>query len=256
MIRVAVGAVFVVTVLVGVVVAATASTGGFQMAASEGMRAETEAVVVEARNGISGLPRPASNSIGRLAGAETPTRPPAAEAPETVAVDDETAATLAEWNSAEVGDEFVRAALPSRIVVDAIGLDAAIVATGIDADGAMAIPPSPDVVGWYRFGSLPGDDRRAVLAGHVDAAGFGPGAFYDIDRLATSDRAVIHFDDGSTRTFEVSESVAASKLDLDLESLFGPAPDPLLTLVTCGGDFDSDTGHYEDNVVVTLSEVG
>jgi hypothetical protein len=33
--------------------------------------------------------------------------------------------------------------------------------------------------------------------------------------------------------------------------VFGPSPDPLLRLITCGGSFDRSTGHYRDNVVVT-----
>jgi hypothetical protein len=32
--------------------------------------------------------------------------------------------------------------------------------------------------------------------------------------------------------------------------VYGAVPGPALRLITCGGDFDYDTGHYVDNLVV------
>jgi hypothetical protein len=33
--------------------------------------------------------------------------------------------------------------------------------------------------------------------------------------------------------------------------VFGPSPDPILRLITCGGSFDRSQRSYRDNVVVT-----
>ena len=35
------------------------------------------------------------------------------------------------------------------------------------------------------------------------------------------------------------------------EAVFGPSPEPLLRLITCGGTFDRSRRSYRDNVVVT-----
>jgi hypothetical protein len=32
--------------------------------------------------------------------------------------------------------------------------------------------------------------------------------------------------------------------------VYGNTPDPQLRLITCGGAFDSTTGHYLDNLIV------
>lgn len=34
------------------------------------------------------------------------------------------------------------------------------------------------------------------------------------------------------------------------EAVYGPRPDPVLRLVTCGGAFDRDQRSYEDNILV------
>ena len=33
--------------------------------------------------------------------------------------------------------------------------------------------------------------------------------------------------------------------------MYGPTLEPLLHLVTCGGNFDPTKGHYRDNVIVS-----
>jgi hypothetical protein len=33
-------------------------------------------------------------------------------------------------------------------------------------------------------------------------------------------------------------------------SVYGPTPTPQLRLITCGGTFDPQTGHYLSNIVV------
>jgi hypothetical protein len=38
--------------------------------------------------------------------------------------------------------------------------------------------------------------------------------------------------------------------------VFVRAGDPRLTLVTCGGEFDSNTGQYIDNIILTATQAG
>ncbi len=55
--------------------------------------------------------------------------------------------------------------------------------------------------------------------------------------------------DGSTRTFVVESLDLYEKAALPTSDLFAREGAPALVIITCGGPFDSATGHYRDNVV-------
>ena len=113
--------------------------------------------------------------------------------------------------------------------------------------------PQLDTVGWYSLGPSPGQDGSAVLAGHVDGQGR-PGIFYELGRVAVGDPVQVDFADGTTTTFRVVGRRQVPKTQLPAE-LFSRAGPPRLTLITCGGAFDSSTRHYVDNVVVVAEPV-
>ncbi|MDY7084573.1 MAG: class F sortase [Actinomycetota bacterium] len=150
---------------------------------------------------------------------------------------------------AKAGDSDV----PSRLRVPALDLDAAVDAVGIDArTGDFAVPPSVDEVGWYRYG--PGFSARAgsiVIAGHVDSAAEGKGAFFKLGTLNAGDAVTLVGPDGRDRRFEVVARERYRKTAIPLEKYFARDGAARLTLITCGGPFDAETRHYRDNVVVT-----
>ena len=57
-------------------------------------------------------------------------------------------------------------------------------------------------------------------------------------------------DDGKTRNYRVSTMRRTRKAKLP-ESIFSRTGRRRLVLVTCGGPFNTATGHYRDNVIVT-----
>jgi sortase (surface protein transpeptidase) len=127
----------------------------------------------------------------------------------------------------------------------------------VDTSGAFHVPPRVDVVGWYRFGpGLDSPSGSVVIAGHVDAAQQGPGAFYRLDSVTTGDRVDVAGGDGRTRTYRVVGREEYRKSTIDLSRYFSSSGAPRLTLMTCGGPFDSVTRHYRDNVVVTAIPLG
>ena len=149
------------------------------------------------------------------------------------------------------GDE-----VPVAIEIPAIHVVAEVVETGVDPESLqMAIPASPAEVGWYEFGPRPGEPGSAVLAGHVDVAGYGPGAFFELDRLAPGNEVVIHMSDGSTREFEVIETTRVPKEDLDVDAVFQNSGPARVTLITCGGAFNQTERTYLDNVVSSLAPI-
>ena len=143
---------------------------------------------------------------------------------------------------------------PFRLTIDRIGVDAPIVAVGVEpGTNAMQIPGLDDV-GWYQYGSLPGDETgTAVLVGHVDGDGR-PGVFANLRDLAPGDPFTVTQPDGSARTFVVTglQQFDKQALPSDLFARGGP---PRLALITCGGPFDPATGHYLDNVVVVAAAI-
>ncbi|MEV4349269.1 class F sortase [Actinoplanes sp. NPDC049596] len=144
---------------------------------------------------------------------------------------------------------------PTRLRIPALELDAAVDAVGIDeATGDFAVPPSVDEVGWYRYG--PGFAATAgsiVVAGHVDSAAEGEGAFFHLGRLDAGDTVTLTGPDGRERAFEVIARERYRKTAVPLEKYFARDGAPRLTLITCGGPFDPKTRHYRDNVVVTAA---
>ena len=157
------------------------------------------------------------------------------------------------WASVRLGNEKpVAPALPVRIEILALDVDAPIRALGVVSEtGHMEVPASAKEVGWYRFGPVPGRPGSAVLAAHVDVAGEGPGIFFNLDRLRTGDQVSVGFEDGTSLPFVVSHAERVPKGDLNFDSVFSPVGEPLLRLITCGGDFDRSLRSYDDNLVVT-----
>ncbi len=138
---------------------------------------------------------------------------------------------------------------PVALRIDALDLHAPVVARGRSADGQLDVPPDPATVVWYRSGSVPGSAGSAVLAAHVDHAGK-PGAFFALHELRPGDTAAVEFDDGSTVAFEVFDQAMYRKRVLPIEELFTRNGDAVLTLITCGGQFNHTTRHYDSNTVV------
>jgi hypothetical protein len=143
-------------------------------------------------------------------------------------------------------------ARPTRVRVAARGIDAPIYAVDIDtATGALAIPKDIDRVAWWRDGAAPGAAKGAILlAGHVDSATRGAGAFYALKNARRGDTVTVTSDDGKARSYRITSMTRVRKAALPA-SIYSRTGPRRLVLVTCGGPFDARRGHYRDNVVVT-----
>jgi hypothetical protein len=141
---------------------------------------------------------------------------------------------------------------PVRVRIDRLHVAAIVVPTGVDATGAFAVPAGVDTVGWYRFGpGLGAPAGSMVIAGHVDSATQGAGAFAPLRHLRPGDRVEVTGSDGRDAVFTVVGREEHAKSTIDLDRYFATTGAPRLTLITCGGPFNRTTGHYRDNIVVT-----
>jgi sortase (surface protein transpeptidase) len=139
---------------------------------------------------------------------------------------------------------------PVHIAIPAIGVSAAVVRLGLNPDGSLQVPGDFDVTGWFAGGPAPGETGPAVIAGHIDSHR-GPAVFFRLRDLKPGQEITVGRRDGSSVRFAVDGVAQYPKDAFPTRAVFGPSPDPLLRLITCGGDFDRSRRSYRDNVVVT-----
>jgi LPXTG-site transpeptidase (sortase) family protein len=143
------------------------------------------------------------------------------------------------------------AALPARLAVPVIGVDAAVESVGLDAQGRMATPSRAENVAWYNLGATPGDAGNAVIAGHLDWTS-GPAVFWKLAKLKKGDELSIMRVDGTRARFLVDSS-ATMPYDAATEGLFTKTGPPTLTLITCAGAWDRARATYLQRLVVRAS---
>jgi len=150
----------------------------------------------------------------------------------------------------------LRSEPPQRLTIDSLGIDMPVVDVGLADNGTMEIPTAAADAGWYRFGPAPGaESGNAVIAAHVDDR-YGLGPFAQLKDLSEGDGIGITTASGEDLDFTVTRVEQTSKREVDMELVFDRDATPTLVLVTCGGRFDWDDGHYEDNVVVYATPDG
>ena len=143
---------------------------------------------------------------------------------------------------------------PIHISIPAIGVSAPVSELGLNADGTVQVPTDFAVPGWYKYGQSPGQTGSAVILGHVDNY-HGPAVFFYINRLKGGDHVVVNLADHRTVTFKVIGVDMYSKSNFPSALVYGPRHYPSLQLVTCGGVFDHQTGHYLSNIVVYTERI-
>ncbi len=148
-----------------------------------------------------------------------------------------------------------RAPEPVRLTVADLGIDMDVTDVGLLRDGTLEIPETAAVAGWYRAMAAPGaDDGIALIAAHVDSpTGLGPfAALQDVSEGAEVD---VELEDGATARYRVSAIEQTSKDTVDFERILDGSLGHHLVLVTCGGEFNWSTRHYDDNVIVWAERV-
>ena len=164
------------------------------------------------------------------------------EAPAEEEDDDERDAALP-----EPGEPF-EADRPVRIVIPAIDVDETVVETGLLSSGAMEVADF-GLAGWYGLGPKPGEVGPAVIAAHVSSVA-GPDVFYRLDELEESDEIRVEDADGATHVFTVTDSELQPKVELPTERIWSDDDEPVLRLITCGGEFDAAARSHVANVIV------
>ena len=120
-------------------------------------------------------------------------------------------------------------------------------------NGTMENPTGPWVVSWYKETAELGETGNVVVAGHINYWNVGPAVFYSISDLVAGDEVVMTGENGSTFTYAVETNDTYSVEDLVsglITELVAPTDSQVLTMITCGGEFDYENGEYLSRTVV------
>ncbi|MER5616088.1 class F sortase [Streptomyces sp. NPDC002215] len=153
----------------------------------------------------------------------------------------------------------IEGAAPERIEIPSIGVEAPVIARGLDKDGAIE-PPSfaaAQSVAWYEGGAEPGAKGPALMVGHVDTE-TRPAVFYGLSAARPGAKVEITRADGTVAEFTVDDVQVFTRAHFDADRAYGPrkAGRAELRLITCGGTFDRATHSYDANVVVSAYLTG
>lgn len=153
-----------------------------------------------------------------------------------------------DWNEAEslIGS-------PILISIRALEMHSSVIPVSAYS-GVMEIPEDISKIGWFVGSVAPGADQgSAVLVGHRDGVEGGRGSFFGIEELSHGDRISVTTSEGVRLRYSVIEVELVDKDDIPIVSdfVFAREGDPRLTLITCGGIYNADTGGYQSNVIVT-----
>jgi hypothetical protein len=156
---------------------------------------------------------------------------------------------------ARVTGPTLRHSPPVSVSIPAIGVRSKLLRLGRNADGAMQVPnldTQADEAAWYKYSVTPGQAGPAVIEGHVDSYQ-GPAVFFRLGALKPGDRIDVTLADGITAVFRVTGVREYAKDKYPANVIYGHVNYAALRVITCGGDFDSSTGHYLSSVVVFAS---
>ena len=151
--------------------------------------------------------------------------------------------------AAAVQRQSAPVSLPVSLTIPAIGVQTDIIHLGLTASGALQVPSSTAVAGWYTGSPRPGAVGSAVIAGHIDSKS-GPGVFFQLSSLHPGDRVYVRRADGTLAVFKVTVVRQFAKDSFPTSAVYGAVPDSELRLITCGGTFDPQLGSYLSNTVV------
>lgn len=143
--------------------------------------------------------------------------------------------------------------LPIQLSIPKLKVNAPISYMGLTANGEMDVPPDLITVGWYKFGTKPGEQGSAVIAGHLEGTE-DLGVFIDLDELNTDDIINIRNDRDELISFAVRET-RTYKQNERPDEIFNRTDGHYLNLITCSGSWDNAKQRYSHRYVVFADKI-
>ena len=147
----------------------------------------------------------------------------------------------------QIINKLISPGLPIFLTIPTINIQANIQDLGINSNGEMEVPNNIVDVGWFKFGSRPGEKGSAVIAGHFDGEN-GKGVFANLNKLKEGDKLYIKDNVGTSFVFVVRESHIYDPGYV--EEVFNSNDSSHLNLITCDGIWDENKKSYNKRLVV------
>ena len=157
-----------------------------------------------------------------------------------------------------------------RFVIAKIGVDAPLSYKVVGPDGVMPNPNGPDDVAYYDFsgftgmGGTPGAGGNTVFSGHVDSGRVAckngtvrppcEAVLWDLSRLRLGDEIEVRLG-GQVYRYRVTSNQPVGAESADWDRIVSSTAQESITIITCGGDFNRETGQYDSRQVVTAIRV-
>jgi LPXTG-site transpeptidase (sortase) family protein len=155
-----------------------------------------------------------------------------------------------------VPSEPMRSALPLRLSIPKINVNAPITYVGLTPQGAMGAPKGPSDAVWFNLGPRPGEKGSAVIAGHYGPWKNGQGSVFDgLNTLKEGDTLSVDTGNGATIAFVVRKIRMYGRNE-DASTVFGSSDGGAhLNLITCEGVWDTTERTYSNRLVVFTDRV-
>ena len=138
-------------------------------------------------------------------------------------------------------------ATDGTVQIPALGTTAPVVRVGVGTNSQMVVPPGAGQVAWLDQGGIPGRTNNMVIAGHISWAGV-PGAFGGLGNLRSGN--MVFFTINHQRmTFRVTWVCSFIRSSNLAARIMGYTTVPSVTLITCGGGWDSYAGTHTNRIV-------
>ena len=128
------------------------------------------------------------------------------------------------------------AATPTKVIVPSINAESSLIATGVQEDGSLAVPPvsEPMQASWFNGSPTPGEIGPSVILGHINGGGH-PGIFVNLSKLVAGSQIMVDRADGQRAVFQVSKVDTIPKSSFPTDAVYNDTPNSQLRLITCGG---------------------
>lgn len=141
-------------------------------------------------------------------------------------------------------------ALPEKLSIPKIEVDAAVQLVGLTKNNAMANPSNFIDVAWYKYGPVPGAMGSAVMAGHLDNALALDGVFKRLNELEVGDDIYVTDENGRKLHFKVTDLEIYPYDSAPSEKIFMASDAKRLNLITCAGKWLKAQKTYSERLVV------
>lgn len=157
---------------------------------------------------------------------------------------------------ATVAKYIVAPDLPRYLIIPKLGVNARILAVGLDAQGALKTPSNVFDTAWFNQSSLPGQAGAMLIDGHV-SSWTAHGVFHDLKKLVAGDIINVERGDNALFSYQVVkvQVYAAGNVDMVAATMSIDATKPGLNLISCTGNVISGTNDFNERIIVFATKI-